>query len=140
MAAQLDCNDGERAVRLASFSQYRFTPNLWRECIMKTLAYAIAAISLLAAPIASSAQSSNESLTRAQVRAELIQVEQAGYNPAASNDSTYPADIEAAEARVGAQQQTAQAGANSYGPTTNGSAQSGAQGMQPANGPANAGQ
>ena len=107
---------------------------------MKTLAYAIAAVSLLAGPITSSAQSSNEPVTRAQVRAELIRVEQAGYNPATSNDASYPGDIQAAEARLGAQQHMAHAGATSYGPAMNGSAQSGAQGMQPANGPANAGQ
>jgi hypothetical protein len=107
---------------------------------MKTLAQAIGAVSLLAIPVASVAQSTDEPMTRAQVRAELIQVERAGYNPAASNDSSYPLDIQAAEARVGAQQQTAQAGATSYGPAMNGSAQSGAQGMQPATNPANAGQ
>jgi hypothetical protein len=107
---------------------------------MKTLAYAIAAVWLLAGQITSSAQSANEPVTRAQVRAELIQVEQAGYNPAASYDATYPRDIQAAEARLGAQQQTAQAGATSYGPAMNGSAQSGAQGMQSATNPANAGQ
>jgi len=38
-------------------------------------------------------------VTRAQVRAQLAQIEKAGYNPAA--DSTqYPSDIEAAEAKL----------------------------------------
>ena len=108
--------------------------------MMKTLAYVIGAVSLLAVPIVSFAQSANEPMTRAQVRAELIQVEQAGYNPAASNDANYPQAILAAEARVGAQQQTAQGNTTGYGPATSGSAQSGAQSMQPATNPANAGQ
>jgi hypothetical protein len=108
--------------------------------MMKTLTYVIGAVSLLAVPIVSFAQSANEPMTRAQVRAELIQVEQAGYNPAASNDANYPQAILAAEARVGAQQQTAQGNATGYGPATNGSAQSGVQGMQPATNPVNAGQ
>ena len=107
---------------------------------MKTLAYAIAAVSLLAAPMASSAQSTDAPLTRAEVRAQLLEVEQAGYNPAASNDSSYPQDIQAAEARVAEHQQMAQGNATSYGPAMNGSAQSGAQGMQPATNPVNAGQ
>ena len=108
--------------------------------MMKTLTYVIAAVSLLAVPIASFAQSANEPMTRAQVRAELIQVEQAGYNPAASNDANYPQAIQAAEARVGAQQQTVQGNATGYGPAASGSAQSGAQSMQPATNPANAAQ
>jgi len=107
---------------------------------MKTLAYAIAAVALLAGPIAASAQSTDAPLTRAEVRTQLIEVEQAGYNPAASSDSSYPQDIQAAEARVAEHQQMAQGSATSYGPAMNGSAQSGAQGMQPATNPANASQ
>jgi uncharacterized protein DUF4148 len=48
--------------------------------------------------------------TRAEVRADLIRLEQAGYNPSATDDATYPADIQAAEAKVAtqdAEQQTA---------------------------------
>lgn len=95
---------------------------------MKTLAYAIAAVSLLAVPVASFAQSTNEPMTRAQVREQLIEIEQAGYNPGAANDYNYPQDIQAAEARVAARKQ---AEGNGYGPAMNGSAQSGQQGMQP---------
>ena len=74
---------------------------------MRKLACAIAAVSLLAAPMTSSAQSTNEPLTRAQVRDDLIAVEQAGYSPAAANDDNYPQDIQAAEARIAAQRQMA---------------------------------
>ncbi|WP_343672052.1 DUF4148 domain-containing protein [Paraburkholderia heleia] len=46
---------------------------------------------------------SAQGLTRAEVRADLIRVEQAGYNPSIGNDATYPADIQAAEAKIAAQ-------------------------------------
>jgi hypothetical protein len=58
-------------------------------------------ISVLATPALSFAQSAT-GLTRAQVVAELVRLEQAGYNPSAG-DNNYPADIEAAEARVAAE-------------------------------------
>lgn len=53
---------------------------------MKSLIKAVAIAAVLAAPIASFAQASQQPVTRADVRADLIRVEQAGYNPAASND------------------------------------------------------
>jgi Domain of unknown function (DUF4148) len=56
----------------------------------------------LAAPALGFAQS-NAPLTRADVRADLVRVEQAGYHPSTSDDATYPADIQAAEAKVAAQ-------------------------------------
>ncbi|MBY4832941.1 DUF4148 domain-containing protein [Burkholderia dolosa] len=43
-------------------------------------------------------------LTRAQVREELIRLEAAGYDPSRGDDGEYPADIQAAEARVAAQE------------------------------------
>lgn len=43
---------------------------------------------------------SNGPVSRSQVKAELQQLEEAGYNPARSEDPEYPADIQAAEARV----------------------------------------
>jgi hypothetical protein len=98
---------------------------------MKKLAYAVAALSLLAAPLAAFAQSSDEPLTRAQVREQLVEVEQAGYNPGATNDYNYPAAIQAAEARVAARKQAQ--GTGGYGPAMNGSAQSGQPGMLPEN-------
>lgn len=69
---------------------------------MKSFIQAVVVAAVLAAPVASFAQS-NQPVTRAQVRAELVQLEKAGYNPARSADSDYPADIQAAEARVAAQ-------------------------------------
>ncbi|WP_176055717.1 DUF4148 domain-containing protein, partial [Paraburkholderia caribensis] len=71
---------------------------------MKSLVYAAVVASVLAAPVASFAQS-NQPVTRAEVRAQLVQLEQAGYNPVAS-DAQYPRDIQAAEARVQQSQQT----------------------------------
>jgi hypothetical protein len=119
---------------------YGFIRNLWRKYTMKMLAYTALAASLLAAPIASFAQSTNEPMTRAQVRQQLIEIEQAGYNPAASNDYNYPADIQAAEARVATQKEAAQPGSSAYGPAMNGSAQSGEKTMAPAASPAIGGQ
>lgn len=68
---------------------------------MKSLIKAVAVALVLAAPVASFAQS-NQPLTRAEVRAQLVQVEKAGYYPGHA-DPYYPADIQAAEARVAAQ-------------------------------------
>ncbi|MGQ7933493.1 DUF4148 domain-containing protein [Paraburkholderia sp. D1E] len=86
---------------------------------MKSLIKAVALVVVLTAPVASFAQS-EQPLTRAEVRAQLVQIEQAGYNPAVATDSTYPADIQAAEARVAAQHDTG------YGSSANGSSQTGA--------------
>ncbi len=72
---------------------------------MKSLVFAAVIASALAAPVASFAQSSNQPETRADVRAQLVQLEKAGYNPVAS-DAQYPQDIQAAEARVNQSQQT----------------------------------
>ncbi|ABE35053.1 hypothetical protein DR64_6221 [Paraburkholderia xenovorans LB400] len=67
----------------------------------------------LAAPVLSFAQS-NAPVTRAEVRADLVRLEQAGYNPSLADDADYPAAIQAAEAKVAAQDapQTTQ---SSYG-------------------------
>jgi hypothetical protein len=69
---------------------------------MKSLIQAVVVAATLAAPVAVFAQS-NQPLTRAQVREELVQIEKAGYNPARSNPYEYPANVQAAEARVAAQ-------------------------------------
>jgi opacity protein-like surface antigen len=85
---------------------------------MKSFVYALVAASALAAPLASYAQTAeNGPVTRAQVRQDLINVEQAGYNPSARSPY-YPDDIQAAEQRVNAQQ--------GYGGVTAGTSQSGA--------------
>ncbi|SAL16778.1 DUF4148 domain-containing protein [Caballeronia telluris] len=87
---------------------------------MKSLIQAVVVAAALAAPVASFAQS-NAPLTRAQVRAELVQLEKAGYNPNAS-DANYPANLQAAQSRVIAQNDVVQ---SSYGASASGSAQSG---------------
>lgn len=84
---------------------------------MKSLIQAVVIAATLAAPVAVFAQS-NQPLTRAQVREELIQIEKAGYNPASSNPYEYPANIQAAEARVAAQN-------SAVGGVTSGSSQEG---------------
>ena len=89
---------------------------------MKSLIEAAVIAALISAPLAAFAQS-NQPVTRAQVRAELIQLEKAGYNAGTSNDYDYPANIQAAEARVAAQNGPAQT--SGYGPATSGSSQAG---------------
>ncbi|SDD76834.1 DUF4148 domain-containing protein [Paraburkholderia lycopersici] len=97
----------------------------------RTLIQAALIAALAAAPALSFAQVQNNGpKTRAEVKAELIQLEKAGYNPATADDATYPSDIQAAEARVTQQEGVAQAPAadtSGYGPATAGSAQSGGQ-------------
>lgn len=91
---------------------------------MKSLIKAVALVVVLAAPVAAFAQS-EQALTRAEVKSQLKQIEQAGYKPAAADDATYPADIQAAEARVDAENATAQADTMGYGTTATGSSQAG---------------
>jgi FlaG/FlaF family flagellin (archaellin) len=82
----------------------------------------MAAVALaFAAPVASFAQS-NQPVTRAEVRSQIVQLEKAGYNPGFVSDSKYPADLQAAQARVNAQNGTAQ---SAYGGVAAGSSQSG---------------
>ncbi len=72
---------------------------------MKALIYTALIASALAAPMVSFAQDATAPVTSAEVRADLIRLEQAGYRPSA-NDVYYPADIQAAEARLHAQDVT----------------------------------
>ena len=71
---------------------------------MKTLVR-LTSLALVALPALAFAQSTPGPVTRAEVRADLIRVEKAGYNPF-GNDANYPVDIQAAEAKVAAQQGT----------------------------------
>ncbi|WP_087733215.1 DUF4148 domain-containing protein [Paraburkholderia piptadeniae] len=84
---------------------------------MKSLIKAVALAAVLAVPVASFAQSS-QPVTRAQVRAELVQLEKVGYVPSNSNDTQYPANIQSAEAKV-------QAGNSGIGGTADGASQAG---------------
>jgi hypothetical protein len=90
---------------------------------MKSLIQAVVVATVLAAPVASFAQS-NEPVTRAQVRAELVQLEKAGYEPSRA-DRYYPADLQAAQNRVAEHNGTAQPAISSYGGAATGSSQSG---------------
>ncbi|MEX3943959.1 DUF4148 domain-containing protein [Paraburkholderia sp. BR10937] len=63
----------------------------------------LVAASAVAVPAYSFAQST-QPLTRAEVRADLVRVEQAGYSPGRGDDIDYPADIQAAESKVAAAQ------------------------------------
>ena len=54
---------------------------------MKSLIQAVALAAVLAVPAVSFAQS-DAPVTRAQVRAELVQLEKAGYNPGNADNST----------------------------------------------------
>lgn len=74
--------------------------------ILVGLAFAASAFTV---PVLSFAQSTAP-VTRAEVRADLVRVEQAGYNPARGNDNDYPADIQAAEAKIAANPVTDQQG------------------------------
>ena len=76
---------------------------------MKALLKTVLIACALSAPAFAFAQASNAPVTRAEVQANLMRVEQAGYRPQA-NDRYYPADIQAAEAKVAAQSQTPEAG------------------------------
>jgi hypothetical protein len=77
----------------------------WRKPVKLVHSLLIAA--LVSLPAVSFAQSSH-ALTRADVRAELVQLQKAGYTPASDN-TQYPTNIEAAEARVAAQNGSAAA-------------------------------
>src|SRR5215467_14557336 len=96
---------------------------------MKTLIPAVLVATLLAAPVVSFAQSSqsNQPLTRAQVRAELVALENAGYDPL-SDRQEYPRNIQAAEARLQAQQAqnaVAHGDTSGYGAQEGGTSQAG---------------
>ncbi|SAK71872.1 membrane protein [Caballeronia fortuita] len=86
----------------------------------KALVPAIAIAAALAAPGFAQAREDGP-VTRAQVHAELVQFERAGYEPTA-DQTTYPNGIQAAEARVAAQQNVSNA---SFGGVSEGASASG---------------
>jgi hypothetical protein len=90
---------------------------------IKSLVSAVALASALAVPAVSFAQQSNGPVTRAQVRAELVQLEKAGWSPAMDmgNNPHYPDGIQAAEAKVAAQN----GAASGYGGVVSGSSEAG---------------
>ncbi|HDR9313970.1 DUF4148 domain-containing protein [Burkholderia vietnamiensis] len=97
---------------------------------MKSLIQAVALAALVAAPVVSFAQSNQQPLTRAQVRAELVQLEKAGYNP---NDwMNYPDNIQSAQAKIAAARDSgAQADVSGYGANSVATSQSGRRAVVP---------
>jgi hypothetical protein len=90
---------------------------------MKSFTKMVFIAALIAAPVASFAQSS-QPVSRAQVRAELAQLEKAGYDP--HDWLHYPENIQAAEAKVAAQNAAGQAPVSGYGGAVDGTSRSGA--------------
>ena len=89
------------------------------------LALSIAVATAIALPAAGYAQESSSTVTRAQVRAELVQLESVGYRPGRANDPHYPADIQAAEAVVASQRGTESNVGSGVGGASSGSSASG---------------
>ena len=87
---------------------------------MKSLIQAVVVAAALAAPVMSFAQS-DASVTRAQVRAELVQLEKAGYQVGDGDNAHYPEAIQAAEAKVASQN----GGVSGYGGVVSGSSEAG---------------
>ncbi|MDQ7978443.1 DUF4148 domain-containing protein [Paraburkholderia sp. SARCC-3016] len=108
---------------------------------MKSIKHVAAVAALVATPLAAFAQQTyapaNNSLTRAEVRQDLIDVQRAGYNQSVGDQTSYPREAQAAEARIGAQQIRAAEASSGYGGVMPGSSASGGsqQPMQPANTP-----
>jgi hypothetical protein len=65
---------------------------------LSTLAICVAT---LAMPLAAFAQQSQGGLTRAEVRAQLVELEQTGWRPSEEGPN-YPDEVQAAEAKVAA--------------------------------------
>ncbi|KVH69821.1 hypothetical protein WJ41_18460 [Burkholderia ubonensis] len=80
---------------------------------MKNIAVSLILSAYALIPAAGFAQTAAP-ITRAQVRADLARVEQAGYLPSRGANADYPADIQAAEAKIDADG-TRQALAQGYG-------------------------
>jgi hypothetical protein len=92
---------------------------------MGTRHLALAIAAAISFPVAGYAQESSPTVTRAQVRAELVQLESVGYWPGRANDPHYPDDIQAAEAAVASQQGTGSSVGSSVGGVRSGSSASG---------------
>ncbi|KVQ18178.1 DUF4148 domain-containing protein [Burkholderia cepacia] len=77
----------------------------------------IAVLTMIAAIVGQSAFAQSAApLTRAQVRDELMRLETAGYDPAKGDDGEYPADIQAAQARLAEQDRARMAAAAAHAP------------------------
>jgi hypothetical protein len=87
---------------------------------MKSLIQAVVVAAVFAAPVVVFAQL-NQPVTRAQVRAELVQLEKAGYHVGDGDQAHYPDAIQAAEAKVAAPNSAT----SGYGGVVNGSSDAG---------------
>jgi hypothetical protein len=100
---------------------------------MKSFIQAAVTAALMYAPVAAFAQS-NAPVTRAQVKTDLVQLEQAGYAPG-RDQPDYPTGLQAAQARV--QAQSGNSGSDSrsdssgYGGSASHASQSGVRMAQP---------
>jgi hypothetical protein len=92
---------------------------------MSTRHLALAIAAAIAFPVAGYAQESGSTVTCAQVRAELVQVESVGHRPGRANDPHYPADIQTAEAAVASQKGAQSNVGSSVGGERSGSSASG---------------
>jgi Domain of unknown function (DUF4148) len=99
---------------------------------MKTLACLVFASCALASPVVSLAQSTAP-ITPAQVRAELIRLEQVGYRMDDGEYTSYPEQIQAAEAKIPAPDSQQAGTSDAGGTTTNGTSASGS--FQPVSNP-----
>ena len=93
---------------------------------MKSLAYLALAAFTLAGPALSFGQTATTPVSRADVRAELIRLEKAGYRPMADDGANYPSDIETAEAKAAAAAQH-QRGGDAVGGAPGGTSAAGKQ-------------
>lgn len=75
----------------------------------------VATTTLVAAFAAGTANAQAGTLTRAQVRAEIVQLHEAGYNVGRGEDNSYPTQLQAAEQRIAANRQGQGEGAAGYG-------------------------
>ncbi|VXB05466.1 conserved exported hypothetical protein [Burkholderia sp. 8Y] len=85
---------------------------------MKSLIRAVVVATVFAVPALSFAEGSQ--ITRAQVRAELADLQSVGYHAGDGDQAHYPAAVQAAEAKLAARN-----GATAYGGTAGGATQSG---------------
>ncbi|VXC16477.1 conserved exported hypothetical protein [Burkholderia sp. 8Y] len=92
---------------------------------MNTIASVVLSVAVAIAPTAVFAQNEGAPLTRAQVKAELVQLERAGYSAASGENATYPADLQAAEAKVAAQNSQEAYGGMQAGAAASGAVQRG---------------
>ena len=91
---------------------------------MNTRLLTLAIAAAIALPVAAHAQESSSTVTRAQVRAELVQLESVGYHPSRVSPN-YPTDIQAAEAAVASQNSAGSTVSSSVGGVRSGSSASG---------------